>query len=80
MCYRLFVISLFPKLVHLDDRIITEEQRTEAARLYKKPLLDRMFAHSTRNLPDYFKSVSGKMNNVFAYIPTLSNQKKNIIV
>ncbi|XP_044742400.1 leucine-rich melanocyte differentiation-associated protein-like isoform X2 [Chrysoperla carnea] len=33
--YRLFIISLFPKLIHLDDRPITTDQRNEAERIYK---------------------------------------------
>ncbi|XP_064292208.1 leucine-rich melanocyte differentiation-associated protein-like isoform X2 [Plodia interpunctella] len=40
--YRLFVISQFPSLNHLDDRKVTYDQRQEAQRLYKRPLLDRL--------------------------------------
>ncbi|XP_059054579.1 leucine-rich melanocyte differentiation-associated protein-like [Achroia grisella] len=39
--YRLFVISQFPSLNHLDDRNVTDDQRQEAQRLYKRPLLER---------------------------------------
>ncbi|XP_060802011.1 leucine-rich melanocyte differentiation-associated protein-like isoform X2 [Amyelois transitella] len=39
--YRLFVISQFPSLTHLDDRKVTEDQRQEAQRLYKPPFLER---------------------------------------
>ncbi|KOB76213.1 Leucine-rich repeat-containing protein [Operophtera brumata] len=40
--YRLFVISQFPSLNHLDDRRVTGDQRTEAQRLYKRPLVERL--------------------------------------
>ncbi|CAB3235323.1 unnamed protein product [Arctia plantaginis] len=40
--YRLFVISQFPSLTHLDDRRVTEDQRLEAQRLYKRPFLERI--------------------------------------
>ncbi|XP_075976046.1 leucine-rich melanocyte differentiation-associated protein-like isoform X2 [Anticarsia gemmatalis] len=40
--YRLFVISQFPSLNHLDDRRVTEDQRLEAQRLYKRPFFERI--------------------------------------
>ncbi|XP_034828536.1 leucine-rich melanocyte differentiation-associated protein-like [Maniola hyperantus] len=40
--YRLFVISQFPSLDHLDDRKVTDDQRAEAQRLYRRPLLERL--------------------------------------
>ncbi|XP_022123404.2 leucine-rich melanocyte differentiation-associated protein isoform X1 [Pieris rapae] len=40
--YRLFIISQFPSLNHLDDRKITEDQKEESHRLYKRPLLQRI--------------------------------------
>ncbi|CAG9787401.1 unnamed protein product [Diatraea saccharalis] len=40
--YRLFVISQFPSLNHLDDRKVTEDQRAEAQRLYKRPFFERI--------------------------------------
>ncbi|XP_063893788.1 leucine-rich melanocyte differentiation-associated protein isoform X1 [Helicoverpa armigera] len=40
--YRLFVISQFPSLHHLDDRRVTEDQRLEAQRLYKRPFFERI--------------------------------------
>ncbi|XP_052748552.1 leucine-rich melanocyte differentiation-associated protein-like isoform X2 [Galleria mellonella] len=42
--YRLFVISQFPSLYHLDDRKVTSDQRQEAQRLYKRPLLERFIS------------------------------------
>ncbi|CAG4933889.1 unnamed protein product [Parnassius apollo] len=40
--YRLFVISKFPSLNHLDDRRVTEDEKAEAHRLYKRPLVERI--------------------------------------
>lgn len=40
--YRLFVISQFPSLHHLDDRKVNEDQRAEARRLYKRPFFERL--------------------------------------
>ncbi|XP_026330468.1 leucine-rich melanocyte differentiation-associated protein-like [Hyposmocoma kahamanoa] len=40
--YRLFVVSQFPSLHHLDDRKVTEDQRSEAQRLYKRPFFERL--------------------------------------
>ncbi|CAG4946081.1 unnamed protein product [Colias eurytheme] len=40
--YRLFIISQFSSLYHLDDRKVTEDQREEAQRLYKRPFLQRI--------------------------------------
>ncbi|XP_013166743.1 PREDICTED: leucine-rich repeat-containing protein C10orf11-like isoform X2 [Papilio xuthus] len=40
--YRLFLISKFPSLTHLDDRKVTQDEITEANRLYKRPLVERL--------------------------------------
>ncbi|CAK1543839.1 unnamed protein product [Leptosia nina] len=40
--YRLFIISQFQYLNHLDDRKVTEDQREESQRLYKRPFLQRI--------------------------------------
>ncbi|CAK1579093.1 unnamed protein product [Parnassius mnemosyne] len=40
--YRLFVISKFPSLNHLDDRRVTEDEKAEANRLYRRPLVERI--------------------------------------
>ncbi|XP_023934827.1 leucine-rich melanocyte differentiation-associated protein isoform X2 [Bicyclus anynana] len=48
--YRLFVISQFPSLSHLDDRKVTDDQRAEAQRLYKRPLLERLVRPATGGL------------------------------
>ncbi|XP_050677775.1 leucine-rich melanocyte differentiation-associated protein-like isoform X1 [Leptidea sinapis] len=49
--YRLFVISQFPSLYHLDDRKVTDDQRDESHRLYKRPLLERITRPSSGGVP-----------------------------
>lgn len=79
--YRLFVISLFPNLRHLDDRIVTDDQVKEALRLYKRPLIERI-ANNTRTgntLPDYIRCVTEKFT---CFLTPLTNESKqrNFIV
>ena len=69
LCYirfirRLFVISWFPRLIHLDDREVTQEQRLEAKRLFKRPLLET-FAENAP-LPECLKLIHNKITNFFA--------------
>ncbi|XP_017769041.1 PREDICTED: leucine-rich repeat-containing protein C10orf11 homolog [Nicrophorus vespilloides] len=40
--YRLFMISMFPNLLHLDDKPVTAEQRKESKKLYKKSFLEKL--------------------------------------
>lgn len=40
--YRLFVISWFPRLIHMDDRYVTIHERKEANRLFCRPFLERL--------------------------------------
>ncbi|XP_029154960.1 leucine-rich melanocyte differentiation-associated protein-like isoform X3 [Nylanderia fulva] len=55
--YRLFVLSWFPHLVHLDDRIVTDEQLLEAKRMFKRPLLENVI-----ELPECIKDLHNKIN------------------
>ncbi|XP_012260584.1 leucine-rich melanocyte differentiation-associated protein-like isoform X2 [Athalia rosae] len=65
---RLFVISWFPHLVHLDDRAVTPEQRLEAKRLFRRPLLDQIAG--TAQVPECIKHLHNKVSNIFSK-PTL---------
>lgn len=78
--YRLFMISLFPTLDHLDDRKVTDEQRKEAQRLYRRPLLERLNVKTP--LPTYIRTVSEKLTNLFQpNVPfAVEPTDKNIIV
>ncbi|XP_072746348.1 leucine-rich melanocyte differentiation-associated protein isoform X1 [Anoplolepis gracilipes] len=55
--YRLFVLSWFPRLIHLDDRMVNDEQLLEAKRLFKRPLFENMI-----ELPEYIKDLHNKIN------------------
>ncbi|KAK5650750.1 hypothetical protein RI129_001779 [Pyrocoelia pectoralis] len=79
--YRLFMISLFPTLVHLDDRVVTDDQRAEAHRLYKRPFLERITSKTSTNLPIYLRSVTDKVSEILTPLPSLSlNLEKNLII
>lgn len=69
--YRLFIISWFPRLVHLDDRTITPEQCQEAKRLYKRPFLESLSENTP--LPECFKYLHKKLANMFSK-PILPNK------
>ncbi|XP_014475634.1 PREDICTED: leucine-rich repeat-containing protein C10orf11-like isoform X2 [Dinoponera quadriceps] len=66
--YRLFVISWFPRLVHLDDSRVTADQRKEAGRLFKRPLFEDLVC---------VKYLHNRLTNTFW---SFDKQKKNFIV
>lgn len=89
--YRLLVISRLPRLVHLDDRTITNEQRSEAKRLFKKPLCERLLEKTSMlncgNIDNnvVLKTVHEKLstfvvNPVFSLREKLKSVKSNLIV
>lgn len=79
--YRLYVISIFPNLLHLDDKAVTADQVQEAVRLYKRPLIERITPRTTATLPDYIRSVSVKMSSLFAPLPGFTEtRQRNFIV
>ncbi|XP_071444446.1 leucine-rich melanocyte differentiation-associated protein-like isoform X2 [Hetaerina americana] len=72
--YRLFVISWFTNLIHLDDCGVTDEQRNESKRLYQRSLFDRPSQSSaavqevndgTSMLPSYLKAIRTKLSDTF---------------
>ncbi|XP_011500843.1 PREDICTED: leucine-rich repeat-containing protein C10orf11-like [Ceratosolen solmsi marchali] len=73
--YRLFVISWFPRLVHLDDRVITAEQLTEAKRLFKRPIFDQLVEKTP--LPNCLKLLHNKLTAMFFKPLVLSEQFKS---
>ncbi|KAI4458752.1 leucine-rich melanocyte differentiation-associated protein [Holotrichia oblita] len=78
--YRYFMISLFPNLLHLDDRIITPDQREEAQRLYKRPIVEKMAA-KTQNLPQCIRTIKNKVSNIFSPVPNFAvNRQRNTII
>ncbi|XP_014217016.1 leucine-rich melanocyte differentiation-associated protein-like [Copidosoma floridanum] len=79
--YRLFVISWFPKLVHLDDRVITHEQHSEAKRLFKRPFLEGFFEKAP--IPSCMRYLHEKMStfvNPISLPEKLKSRKSNLIV
>ncbi|CAL1685416.1 unnamed protein product [Lasius platythorax] len=68
--YRLFVLSWFPHLMHLDDRIVTDEQLLEAKRLFKRPLFENVI-----ELPECIKDLHNKIN-IFSKPSILSDGQK----
>ncbi|KAF5275967.1 hypothetical protein FQA39_LY00763 [Lamprigera yunnana] len=78
--YRLFMISLFPTLVHLDDKAVTDDQRAEAYRLYKRPLLERIASKAPSKLPNYFRSVADKVTEILTPIPFALTNQRNVII
>jgi hypothetical protein len=78
--YRLFMISLFPKLIHLDDRPVTIDQRKEAERLYRKPLVERIVMKTQATLPEYFRQISDAVSDILTPAPSFAEPEKNVIV
>ncbi|XP_011699705.1 PREDICTED: leucine-rich repeat-containing protein C10orf11-like isoform X1 [Wasmannia auropunctata] len=54
--YRLYVLSWFPHLVHLDDRTVTEQQLLQAKKLFKRSLLEDFVA-----VPECIKELHNKI-------------------
>lgn len=79
--YRLFIISLFPTLVHLDDRAVTEDQRAEAHRMYRRPLLERIASKTPTSLvPTYLRSVTDKVSEILTPLPSFATPQRNTVI
>ncbi|CAH1119268.1 unnamed protein product, partial [Phaedon cochleariae] len=79
--YRLYMISLFPHLIHLDDKVVTANERKEAIRLYNKPLLDRVVTKTQENLPDYLRIASQKVAMMLSSSPAFSmSDTKSVVI
>lgn len=74
--YRLFVISQFPSLNHLDDRKVTEDQRIEAQRLYKRPFFERFLKPGLSSLVN--KSVTWNTITTFGGLLKGKEEPENI--
>ncbi|KAJ8937467.1 hypothetical protein NQ314_011856 [Rhamnusium bicolor] len=75
--YRLFIISLFPSLIHLDDKVVTLNQVKEAQKIYHKPLVERIMSKTQKNLPSYLRVVSEKVSEILSptHSVTVSEKK-----
>lgn len=78
--YRLFMISLFPLLIYLDDGPVTDGQRTKANHLYKRPFLGIIGSKSAFSVPSYIRSVSNKVSEILAPLPPFMVSEKNMII
>lgn len=54
---RLYVLSWFPNLVHLDDRTVTDDQRKEAIRLFNRPSYKTAVLPELRYISDLRKKL-----------------------
>uniref|UniRef100_A0A6P7G281 Leucine-rich melanocyte differentiation-associated protein-like isoform X1 n=2 Tax=Diabrotica virgifera virgifera TaxID=50390 RepID=A0A6P7G281_DIAVI len=66
MRYRLFLLSLFPKLVHLDDKPVTEDERKKSRKLYQKDVLELIATKAQQTMPDYMRRMSQRMSQQMA--------------
>ncbi|CAG9856741.1 unnamed protein product [Phyllotreta striolata] len=73
--YRLFVISMFPKLVHLDDRSVSNDELKKSRKLYHKHIINILAEKVQQNLPDCVKGFKRKPLEHAA-----KPQQKNFIV
>ncbi|KAJ8920375.1 hypothetical protein NQ315_005240 [Exocentrus adspersus] len=80
MQYRFYIISLFPDLVHLDDKIVTVEERKEAQEMYHRPLMEKFVSRTSRNLPPCLREISEKFSEIFAPTPPFLVPQKNLII
>ncbi|KAJ8955008.1 hypothetical protein NQ318_000440 [Aromia moschata] len=78
--YRLFIISLFPNLIHLDDKAVTPDQRMEALRIYQRPLVERLVSRTHQNLPGYLRVVSEKVSEILTPSQYATAPEKNVII
>ncbi|XP_028174354.1 leucine-rich melanocyte differentiation-associated protein-like isoform X1 [Ostrinia furnacalis] len=80
--YRLFVISQFPTLNHLDDRKVTEDQQIEAQRLYKRPFLERLVKPGSGGLNKLVNSTVswGNVQGKLASILGKDRQNRNLLI
>ncbi|KAJ2947325.1 hypothetical protein O0L34_g17039 [Tuta absoluta] len=73
--YRLFVISQFSSLNHLDDRKVTDDQRAEAHRLYKRPFFERLIKPGPSGLSKMVHS-SVTWNNIHSKVAELLGKER----
>nr|CAI5868156.1 unnamed protein product [Callosobruchus analis] len=82
--YRLFIISLFRKLVHLDDRTVTKFERVQAQKLYPRSIMERLVTKSQQTMPECFRNVSGKVSEMLQITPEFltehTHHKRNGII
>ncbi|KYN03609.1 PREDICTED: leucine-rich repeat-containing protein C10orf11-like [Cyphomyrmex costatus] len=66
--YRLYVLSWFPHLVHLDDRTVTKQQLFQAKKLFKHSLLENFV------MPEYIKDLHNIVT-IYSKSPMFDRQR-----
>ncbi|KAL0125821.1 hypothetical protein PUN28_004703 [Cardiocondyla obscurior] len=69
--YRMYVLSWFPHLVHLDDRIVNEQQLLQAKKLFRRSLIDDFAV-----VPECIKDLH---NKIAVYSKPLSSDKQRVL-
>lgn len=81
--YRLYVISVIPSLVHLDDKRISSEERIDAKKMYPTPLVQSLYKATKARLPLYLRRVTDRLNDFSVSLlqgSTSNNKKQNNII
>ncbi|XP_063226531.1 leucine-rich melanocyte differentiation-associated protein-like [Bacillus rossius redtenbacheri] len=77
--YRLFVISWFDDLIHLDDRAVDEDQRKEACRLFRRPLLTRLRVEAS--LPSHLRKIKASFSSLLGgWSDIILHKQSNAVV
>lgn len=69
--------------MHLDDRKVTDDQREEAERLYKRPLLERIVKPNAGGFSQLMtKSVtwSSMQSKIFSFLGKDKEQTRNLLI
>lgn len=75
---RFFIIALFPNLMHLDDRIVTNDQRVQAKKMFQLPIIDRILTSTQKTVPNYVRCFINKCTEVLTPPPSYS-EKNGVI-
>ncbi|CAG9772537.1 unnamed protein product [Ceutorhynchus assimilis] len=80
--YRLYVISLIPTLIHLDDKRISDDEKIEAEKMFPTPFVQNFLKTTKARLPHYFRRITDRMNDYFSISSkgSSTNNERNLIV
>ncbi|XP_023025005.2 leucine-rich melanocyte differentiation-associated protein [Leptinotarsa decemlineata] len=77
--YRLLCISLFPHLLHLDDKKVTTRERRKSKKMLQSSVIERLVQKTQKHLPIYLRvaaeKVSMKLSETYKRI-----QEKNTVI
>ncbi|XP_060526476.1 leucine-rich melanocyte differentiation-associated protein-like isoform X2 [Cylas formicarius] len=78
--YRLYLISLFPKLIHLDDKLVLKEERLEAEKMFQTHLMGKIVRKTQQNLPSYLRNMSERLSDLFTSKPSFAETQRNFVI